>query len=40
VGHLQAFSLLFFVVACAAVIVLGEDIDSRIPNLLAGGSPA
>lgn len=36
-GILQAFSLLFFVVACAAVIVLGDDISSRIPNLLAGG---
>jgi phytoene dehydrogenase-like protein len=36
-GILQAFSLLFFVVACAAVLVLGEDIDTRIPNLLAGG---
>ncbi|MEW6554389.1 MAG: NAD(P)/FAD-dependent oxidoreductase [Actinomycetota bacterium] len=36
-GILQAFSLLFFVVACAAVIMLGEDIDTRIPNLLAGG---
>jgi hypothetical protein len=36
-GILQAFSLLFFVVACAAVLVLGDDIDTRIPNLLAGG---
>jgi phytoene dehydrogenase-like protein len=36
-GILQAFSLLFFVVACAAVFVLGDDISTRIPNLLAGG---
>jgi len=36
-GILQAFSLLFFLVACAIIIVLGEDIDTRIPNLLAGG---
>lgn len=36
-GVLQAFSLLFFLVACAAVFVLGEDIYTRIPNLLAGG---
>lgn len=36
-GILQAFSLLFFIVACAAVIVLGDRIDNRIPNLLAGG---
>ena len=36
-GILQAFSLLFFLVACAAVFVLGDDIDTRIPNLLAGG---
>ena len=34
---LQIFSLLFFVVACAAVLVMGEDLESRIPNLLAGG---
>lgn len=36
-GILQAFSLLFFLVASAAVFVLGEDIVTRIPNLLAGG---
>ncbi len=36
-GILQAFSLLFFLVACAAVFALGEDIKTRIPNLLAGG---
>jgi all-trans-retinol 13,14-reductase len=36
-GILQAFSLLFFLVACAAVVVLGDDISTRIPNLLAGG---
>lgn len=36
-GILQAFSLLFFLVACAAVFVLGDDISTRIPNLLAGG---
>lgn len=36
-GIMQAFSLLFFLVACAAVFVLGEDIETRIPNLLAGG---
>jgi hypothetical protein len=36
-GILQAFSLLFFLVACAAVLVLGDEIDTRIPNLLAGG---
>jgi len=36
-GILQAFSLLFFVVACAAIFVLGDEIDTRIPNLLAGG---
>ncbi len=36
-GILQAFSLLFFLVACAAVFVLGDDIGTRVPNLLAGG---
>ncbi|MDY6795186.1 MAG: FAD-dependent oxidoreductase [Actinomycetota bacterium] len=36
-GILQAFSLLFFLVACAAALVLGDKLDSRIPNLLAGG---
>jgi hypothetical protein len=36
-GILQAFSLLFFLVACTAIFVLGDDVDTRIPNLLAGG---
>ena len=36
-GIMQAFSLLFFLVACAAVFVLGDEVDTRIPNLLAGG---
>lgn len=36
-GILQSFSLLFFVVACAASIVLGGDLNTRVPNLLAGG---
>ncbi|MBC7229713.1 MAG: FAD-dependent oxidoreductase [Actinobacteria bacterium] len=36
-GILQAFSLLFFLVAAAASLVLGKDISTRIPNLLAGG---
>ncbi len=36
-GILQAFSLLFFLVACAVIFVLGDDVDTRIPNLLAGG---
>jgi len=36
-GILQAFSLLFFLVAVAAALILGERIDNRIPNLLAGG---
>ncbi|MBC7247663.1 MAG: NAD(P)/FAD-dependent oxidoreductase [Actinobacteria bacterium] len=34
---LQIFSLLFFAVACAAVLVMGKDLETRIPNLLAGG---
>lgn len=34
---LQIFSLLFFVVACAAALAMGEDLETRIPNLLAGG---
>jgi all-trans-retinol 13,14-reductase len=36
-GILQPFSLLFFLVACAAAIALGGDLNTRIPNLLAGG---
>ncbi len=36
-GIMQAFSLLFFLVATAASFVLGEDISTRVPNLLAGG---
>jgi all-trans-retinol 13,14-reductase len=36
-GILQAFSLLFFAVACLAVLALRKDIDTRVPNLLAGG---
>jgi all-trans-retinol 13,14-reductase len=36
-GIMQAFSLLFFLVATAAVLALGSDIETRIPNLLAGG---
>jgi phytoene dehydrogenase-like protein len=36
-GILQAFSLLFFLVACLAVAALRKDIDTRVPNLLAGG---
>lgn len=34
---LQIFSLLFFAVACAAVLVMGKDLETRIPNMLAGG---
>ncbi len=36
-GILQAFSLLFFLVACLAAVALRKDIDTRVPNLLAGG---
>jgi phytoene dehydrogenase-like protein len=36
-GILQPFSLLFFAVACAAAVALGSDLNTRIPNLLAGG---
>lgn len=36
-GIMQAFSLLFFLVACAAILVLGDELNTRIPNLLAGG---
>ncbi len=36
-GIFQAFSLLFFLVAFAAVFALGDEISTRIPNLLAGG---
>ena len=36
-GIMQAFSLLFFLVACAAVFVLRDELETRIPNLLAGG---
>lgn len=36
-GILQPFSLLFFIVASAAAIALGSDLDTRVPNLLAGG---
>ncbi len=34
---LQIFSLLFFLVASAAVFAYGDDLKSRIPNLLASG---
>lgn len=36
-GVMQAFSLLYFLVASAAVFVFGDDLATRIPNLLAGG---
>jgi len=36
-GILQAFSVLFFLVAIAAALILGDKVDNRVPNLLAGG---
>lgn len=36
-GILQPFSLLFFLVALAAALGQGGDLNTRIPNLLAGG---
>jgi len=34
---LQVFSLLFFLVACVSIPVLGKEFQGRVPNLLAGG---